>query len=84
MYEGGVMIKPTIFRQYDIRGVWEKDLTPGVTELLGRGFASYLLKSVNKERAKISVGWDARLHSPAIKDSLTKGLTESGIDVIDL
>ncbi|MDH4027820.1 MAG: phosphomannomutase/phosphoglucomutase [Nitrospirota bacterium] len=78
------MINPAIFRQYDVRGVWEKDLTPEVVELLGRGFGSYLLKSLNKEKAKVSVGWDARLHSPAIRDSLIKGLTGSGIDVIDL
>ena len=78
------MITPSIFRQYDIRGIWEKDLTPEVVELIGRGFASYLLKSVNKQRAKISIGRDSRLHSPAIRDSLIKGLTESGIDVTDL
>ncbi len=78
------MINPEIFRQYDIRGVWEKDLTPETVELLGRGYASYLLKTVNKEKAKISVGWDARLHSPAIRASLIQGLTASGVDVIDL
>ncbi|MBI5666234.1 MAG: phosphomannomutase/phosphoglucomutase [Nitrospirae bacterium] len=78
------MINPAIFRQYDIRGIWEKDLTPEVVELLGKGYASYLLKSINKDKAKISVGWDARLHSPAIRDSLIKGLVQSGIDVIDL
>ena len=78
------MINSSIFRQYDIRGVWEKDLTPEVVELLGRGYASFLLNSINKESTKISVGWDARLHSPAIKDSFIKGITESGIDVIDL
>jgi phosphomannomutase/phosphoglucomutase len=78
------MINPAIFRQYDIRGMWEKDLTPEVVELIGRGYASYLLKSENKDKARISVGWDARLHSPAIRDSLIKGITESGIHVIDL
>ncbi len=78
------MINSSIFRQYDIRGVWEKDLTPEVVELLGRGYASFLLNSINKDSTKISVGWDARLHSPAIKESFIKGITESGIDVIDL
>jgi phosphomannomutase/phosphoglucomutase len=78
------MINPAIFRQYDVRGIWEKDLTPEAVELLGRGFASYLLKSIHKDRAKISVGRDARLHSPTIRDSFVKGLTESGIDVIDI
>jgi phosphomannomutase/phosphoglucomutase len=78
------MIHPAIFRQYDIRGVWEKDLYAEAIELIGKGFAAYLLKSINKERARISVGRDARLHSPAIRESLVKGLTSSGIDVVDL
>jgi len=78
------MINPGIFRQYDIRGVWEKDLTPEGVEDIGRGFAAYLLRSLNKDSVKISVGMDARLHSPAIRDSLIKGLTESGINVTDL
>jgi len=59
-------------------------LTPEIVELLGRGYSSYLLKAINKDRARISMGWDARLHSPIIRDSLIKGITESGIDVIDL
>ena len=78
------MINSSIFRQYDIRGIWEKDLTPEVVELIGRGYASFLLKSISKDSAKISVGWDARLHSPSIRDNLIKGITGSGIDVIDL
>jgi len=78
------MINPAIFRQYDIRGTWEKDLTPEVVELIGRGYSSYLLKTIARDKAKISVGWDARLHSPVIRDSLIKGITGSGIDVMDL
>lgn len=78
------MINPGIFRQYDIRGVWEKDLTPSLVEDIGRGYAAYLLRHLNKDSAKISVGMDARLHSPAIRDSLIKGLTASGVNVTDL
>jgi phosphomannomutase/phosphoglucomutase len=78
------MINPGIFRQYDIRGIWGQDLTHEDVELIGRGYSTYLLRSVNMDRAKISVGWDARLHSPEIRDRLIKGLTESGVDVIDL
>jgi len=78
------MINPAIFRQYDIRGVWGKDLYAEVVELIGKGFAAYLLKSINKEQARISIGRDARLHSFAIRESLINGLTSSGIDVVDL
>lgn len=78
------MINPGIFRQYDMRGIWGKDLTPAVVEDIGRGFAAYLLRTIEKDSAKISVGMDARLHSPAIMDSLIKGLTASGVNVTDL
>lgn len=80
----GYMMNPAIFRQYDIRGIWGKDLTEEMSELIGKAFSSYLLKSLNKDRAKISIGWDARLHSPLIRDSLIRGLNSSGIDVIDI
>jgi phosphomannomutase/phosphoglucomutase len=82
--EGAKVLNSDIFRQYDIRGVWERDLTSEVVELLGKGYASYLLKTLGKKSAKVSVGWDARLHSPAIRDSLIQGLTASGVDVTDL
>jgi phosphomannomutase/phosphoglucomutase len=78
------MINPAIFRQYDIRGVWNRDLNPETSEQIGRGFSSYLLKQTGKKRARVSIGWDARLHSPAIRDGLIRGITASGVDVIDL
>lgn len=77
-------LNPSIFRQYDIRGVWGKDLNEEIARLIGKGFAAYLLKSIDKESARISVGMDGRLHSRAIHDGLIRGLTESGLDVIDL
>ncbi len=78
------MINPEIFRQYDIRGIWEKDLSPDTAKLIGKGFASYLLKHTGKNSARVSIGWDSRLHSPVIRDSLINGIRESGVDVIDL
>ena len=74
------MINPEIFRQYDIRGIWEKDISPDAAELIGKGFASYLLKHTGKDNARISIGWDSRLHSPLIRDSLVKGIRNSGVD----
>lgn len=78
------MISPVIFRQYDIRGVWAKDLTEEIAELIGRAFATCLLKSIGKTTAKITVGRDVRVHSSVIRDNLVKGLTASGIDIIDV
>ncbi len=78
------MVNPAIFRQYDIRGIWEEDLTEEVAGLIGRAFASYLLKSLHKDNAKVTVGRDARIHSTIIRENLIRGLNNSGIDVIDI
>jgi phosphomannomutase/phosphoglucomutase len=77
-------VPENIFRQYDIRGVFEKDLTLEVAEALGRVFAAYLLKVQNLKKAKVSIGMDVRISSTAIKDALIAGLTSSGIDCVDL
>ncbi len=78
------MINPSIFRQYDIRGVWKEDLTEETAGLIGKAFASYLLRNINKDKARITVGRDVRLHSSVIRDNLINGLNSSGIDVIDI
>lgn len=76
-----MMINPYIFREYDIRGVVDKDLTDETVELIGKGFGSYLQKHSAK---KITVGGDVRLSTERFRKSLVKGLRESGIDVIDI
>ncbi len=74
------MINKEIFRQYDIRGVVDKDLTPETVYLLGRGFGSYLIRGNFKTCV---IGGDARLSSPLYIERFSKGLIESGIDVVD-
>lgn len=74
-------IKETIFREYDIRGIWNEDITEDVAYTLGRSFASYI--SLRKEH-EVIIGHDNRISSPIIHDALIQGLTESGAEVIDL
>ena len=70
-----------IFREYDIRGIVEKDLTPDVVEKIGRAYAT-----LARERGvkRITVGRDGRLTSPALRDQLIAGLTSTGVNVVDL
>lgn len=70
-----------IFREYDIRGVVEKDLTDDVVKNIGRAFATYM-----KERGKVnaSVGRDGRLSSEHLKNLIVEGMVESGLKVVDL
>ncbi|MCQ2279735.1 MAG: phosphomannomutase/phosphoglucomutase [Bacteroidales bacterium] len=66
------------FKAYDFRGVFEKDFT--LEDIYRIGFFLPKLLNVNK----VLVGRDMRTSSPAIFDSLTKGITDAGVDVYDM
>lgn len=76
------MFKPVIFREYDIRGVYNADFNNDFAYLLGKAFVSYVKQNGAKGTPRICIGQDARLSSPAIVDSLSRGMMESGADVI--
>ena len=60
-------INPLIFREYDIRGVVDKDLTPDVVRRLGQGFGTHMANLGKKE---LVVGRDGRLSSPSFGNAL--------------
>ncbi len=72
------MINSEIFREYDIRGIAERDLTSSVIEELGKAFATYIKPKGIKS---VVVGFDARLSSPRLCDDISRGLTSAGMDV---
>jgi phosphomannomutase/phosphoglucomutase len=76
-------VNPDIFREYDIRGVVDRDLTPEVAELLGKGYGTYL-QQTGRDVHKVSVGYDARLSSPAFAEALGRGIASTGVDVIQI
>ena len=78
------MIDRNIFRQYDIRGVWSKDLTAESVYLIGRAFGTLALGASGKDRVRLSVGRDVRLSSEAISEELIKGIISTGAGVIDI
>jgi len=71
------MIPQHIFREYDIRGMVDSELTPEFAYLLGRGFAC-----MAREHGKnnIAIGWDCRLTSESYAHALAHGLSDEGID----
>jgi phosphomannomutase/phosphoglucomutase len=75
------MLKPTIFREYDIRGVADSELLSPDVEQLGLGLGTYLQRKAGR---KINVGRDCRLSSTRLRDALVKGLLASGCDVTDI
>jgi phosphomannomutase / phosphoglucomutase len=70
-----------IFREYDIRGNVEQDLTDEVVTNIGRAVAAYM-----KERGKraATIGRDCRLSSEHFKDLLVEAMVKGGLDVTDL
>ena len=71
-----------IFRQSDIRGIVGTDLTPDVARALGRGYAALLAE--RGLSGAVAVGRDNRPSGTALRDGLVSGLTECGVDVIDI
>ncbi len=75
-------ISKTIFRQYDVRGIVGTDLTDEVAYGIGRGYAAYLAgKAI---RGAVAVGRDNRPSGDSLRDALVRGLTECGVDVVDV
>ncbi|MCX8081874.1 MAG: phosphomannomutase/phosphoglucomutase [bacterium] len=73
-------INRNIFREYDIRGIYEKDLKGDIPYLLGRGFGTIVMKNGKRN---ICVAGDNRITTPGLKERLVSGLLDSGCDVTD-
>src|SRR5712664_4779357 len=70
-------IDPNIFKAYDIRGVYPGEIDEGAARAIGGAFVSYL------GAARIAVGRDMRLSSPALAAAFVDGATSQGADVVD-
>lgn len=75
------MLEPTIFREYDIRGIADSELTDSGIEVLGQAIATYLRRH---DGPKVALGRDTRLSSPRLRDALARGLKAGGAEVIDV
>jgi len=72
-------IEKSIFREYDIRGIFEKELNETSVKLIGY----YLGQKIGGDKV-VSIGYDARSHSPILRDHLTSGLNAAGCKVLDM
>ena len=73
-----VNINPDIFGSYDVRGIYGQVISEEVVYLIGRAAAHYL------EVSEIAVGRDMRVSSPQLASALIRGITDQGVNVIDL
>lgn len=74
-------INPQIFREYDIRGIVDKDLNEDVLERIGKAYGTYIKDFGAKV---VSIGRDCRLSSPDYSKAMTRGINSTGVDVIDI
>jgi phosphomannomutase/phosphoglucomutase len=75
------MLKSTIFREYDIRGVADAELLDADIQLLGQAFGTYLQRHAGK---KVALARDTRLSSPRLHKAIQRGLVASGCAVTDI
>jgi len=73
---------PEVLREYDIRGIVGNDLNENTAYTIGRTFG-YIVCSKFGEKT-VAVGYDGRLTSPKLHQSLCKGLEQSGANVISI
>jgi phosphomannomutase/phosphoglucomutase len=74
-------ISPTIFREYDIRGLVDRDLTEEAVFLTGRALGTLVRDQGGR---RVVVGRDCRESGPRFSARMAAGLTASGVDVVDL
>ena len=74
-------INPQIFREYDIRGVVGKDLTPETVKQIGQAIGTYMRRQGGKS---LVVGRDVRSSSVSFRDILSQAINSTGCDVLDI
>ncbi len=74
-------INSQIFREYDIRGVADRDLTSATVLNIGKAYGTYLKRKVKKV---VSVSRDCRVSSNRIYQAFVDGVTSTGLDIINI
>ena len=75
------MVSRNIFRQYDIRGNVERELTDEVVTKIARAFAVYARRAGYRQ---VLIGRDNRKSSPRFRELVVESLIASGCEVVDL
>ncbi len=83
-----MIINPSIFKAYDIRGIYKQDFDETTAYQLGLAYVKLIKKDLKNKKLnrkfKFIVGADMRLSSPILKKYLILGLLDAGADVIDI
>ncbi|NPB08756.1 MAG: phosphomannomutase/phosphoglucomutase [Thermodesulfobacteria bacterium] len=75
-------VNPLIFREYDIRGRVDVDLTEEVAEAIGKAYGTMIRRRRNGK--KVVCGRDGRLSGPKLQEALIRGILSTGVSVMDI
>lgn len=76
-----MILNKSIFREYDIRGIYNEEMDDELAYHIGRAFGTKLQRLGKKSTV---LGYDNRLSSESLEKEMLKGLVDSGIDVLRL
>lgn len=74
-----MQIDPSIFKAYDIRGIYPGGINEEIAYKIGQGYASIV-----NPQGEVLIGHDVRIHSKDLKIKIIEGLNDAGVDVLDV
>lgn len=77
-------IDPSIFKAYDIRGIYPDQLNEKIAYKIGKAYSQILMRENPNKKLQIVVGEDMRLSSTPLKEKLIAGLIDSGLNVVEV
>jgi phosphomannomutase len=80
------VLDPTIFKAYDLRGIYPDQMDEELAYRIGRGFTRVLsvLQDVPLPELRVAIGRDMRLSAPAMAEQYARGIADEGVDVLDV
>ncbi len=78
------MINPKIFKAYDIRGIYPNEINENNVEAITKAIIKFFIEEINKKNLNFVVGYDMRLSSPKIFETVKNTLLKYGQNVIDI
>ena len=77
-------MNPSIFKAYDIRGIYPGELNEKSAYQIGRAFVAYLIENEPERPEKFVIGRDGRASSPVLSRAFGQGVADAGVDVLDI
>jgi len=74
-------MNPLVFREYDIRGVADRDFDDGLVRDIGRAYGTFCSR---RGKQRVALGRDCRLSSPRLHSAFLEGLLDTGLHVRDI